>query len=274
MIYQRTHSMEVCDDDYVKHFGSLADARRQCFNIGAGTWRNNAWTNIDLPPQSPEFARIQAPCIYHNLVGSEELPIPAGSAQLVYTSHVIEHLPEAYVDKLLVSVHRALKRGGIFRLVTGPDADTDYSALLRNDEKWWYFYQDTDYAEAVVEYGPMSATDKWLLHLASPRSCYSRTPCEKKYAAREIEQLIRSPVSEPNRLRDLLTAGLKFNLKYPGDHLSWWSGEKLLKRLLRVGFSNAEKSAYGQSRSFFMRDLRYFDTTYPQISLYVECVRE
>lgn len=274
MIYQRQQSIETSDDDYVSRFGSFSNAKQRCFNIGAGTWRHEAWTNIDLPPQSEEFAKIQAPCIYHDLVAADELPIAPDSAELIFTSHVIEHLPDLHANRLLASAHRALKRGGVFRIVTGPDADTDYSALARKDETWWYFYRDSDFEGPTAKYGPMSLTDKWLLHLATPRSYYSKTPCDRKYRAEEVDELIRSHRSGPGRVRNLLTDGLEFNVNYPGDHLSWWNGAKLVKQLLRAGFGIAEKSAYGQSRSALMRDLRYFDTTYPQISLYAECVKE
>jgi hypothetical protein len=71
----------------------------------------------------------------------------------------------------------------------------------------------------------------------------------------------------------MLTQGLEFDVHHPGDHLSWWNAEKLIRQLQQAGFTVAEKSAYGQSRSHFMRDLRWFDTTYPQISLYVEAVK-
>src|SRR6187455_2352519 len=98
MIYKRHHSIEVTHQSYVDHFGSLDAAKKRCFNIGAGSWQHDGWTNIDLPPQSEEFAKIQAPCIYHNLVENEDLPIEAGSAELIYTSHVIEHLPDVHAN--------------------------------------------------------------------------------------------------------------------------------------------------------------------------------
>lgn len=273
MIYKRHHSIEIADQDYIDHFGSLSNAKNACFNIGAGTWRHEAWTNIDLPPQSDEFAKIQAPCIFHDLVLGDSLPILEDTAELIYTSHVIEHLPDAHANKLFASAYRAMKQGGIFRVVTGPDADTDYSALLRKDKNWWYFYDDEDYLDATVDHGPISLSDKWLFHFATPRSIRSKTPCNRKYSAVEIDALIDEYRADPVNLRNIFTEGLEFNLHHPGDHLSWWSAEKLIQQLLSAGFGIVEKSAYGQSRSVFMRDLSCFDTTYPQISLYVEAVK-
>lgn len=273
MIYKRHHSIEITHQDYIDHFGSLSNAKNVCFNIGAGTWQHEAWTNIDLPPQSEEFAKIQAPCIFHDLVQGDDLPILENSAELIYTSHVIEHLPDVHANRLFASAHKAMKQGGIFRVVTGPDADTDYAALLRKDKSWWYFYDDADYSSAIMNHEPISLTDKWLLHFATPRSIYSKTPCGRKYSAMEVDALIKKYRSDPVMLRNIFTEGLEFNLHYPGDHLSWWNAEKLIQQLQKAGFGVAEKSAYGQSRSSFMRDLSHFDTTYPQISLYVEAVK-
>jgi SAM-dependent methyltransferase len=258
------------DQDYEREFGSVWDAKRRCFNIGAGTWQHDAWTNIDLPAQSEAFASIQAPCIPHNLVENEELPIEKSSAQLVYTSHVIEHLPDSHVAKLFRSVNRSLLKGGVFRVVTGPDADTDFAALCRREARWWYFYDDGDYQYGVKDHGPMTPTDRWLLHFASPRSVYSSTPCDKKYTANEVDDLFAMHNNDPEKVRNILTTNLAFNVRFPGDHLSWWNGEKLMQQLQASGFSKISKCAYGQSRSYLMRDLRWFDTTYPQISLYVE----
>jgi len=273
MIYKRHHSIETGNADYETGFGSLAAAKRQCFNIGAGTWQHDAWTNIDLPAQSEAFAKIQAPCIHHNLVEDEKLPIPANSAALLYTSHVIEHLPDRHADKLFASAFNVLQPGGVLRIVTGPDADTDFAALLRRDMRWWYFYDDADYAAAIEEHGAMKLADKWLLHVATPRSLYSATPCDRKYSGKEIEDLVESQWSDPAKILDQLTGGLEFDVRFPGNHLSWWNADKIMKRLRAAGFANVEKSAYGQSRSHFMRDLTWFDTTYPQISVYVEAVK-
>lgn len=273
MIYKRHHSIDLPIEKYEQHFGSIAEARKRCFNIGAGTWQHDAWSNIDLPAQSEEFAKIQAPCIHHNLVENKELPIQAGSAELIYTSHVIEHLPDQNVQDLFKSARGSLKEGGILRVVTGPDADTDLAAVTRHDNDWWYFYGDDDFQETKRKNGPLDIYDKWLLHVATPRSIYSETPCQRKYTAAEVKELLENGDKNPVQVWDMLTGELSFNVEYPGDHLSWWNGQKLIETLLEAGFSVAEKSAYGQSRSKFMRDLAWFDSTYPQISLYVEAIK-
>lgn len=273
MIYKRHLSIETSNQDYEEAFGSVSNARQRCFNIGSGTWQHDGWTNIDLPAQSEAFARIQAPCLHHNLVESDDLPITPESAELLYTSHVIEHLPDLHANRLFQSAYKVLQRGGVLRVVTGPDADTDFAALQRRDANWWYFYEEEDFADAIRELGPLSLEDRWLLHMATPRSLYSKTPCIRKFTTTEIKALVREHASDPAGARDRMTQGLEFNSRHPGDHLSWWNTEKLVRQLRVAGFEAVERSAYGQSRSEFMRDLRWFDATYPQISLYVEAIK-
>lgn len=273
MIYHRPNSIETSNLDYELYFGSILNANAQCFNVGSGTWEHPAWTNIDLPAQSEAFASIQAAHIAHDLISDEDLPIQPSTAALIYTSHVIEHLPDVHVVKFFKSAYKALRTNGLFRIVTGPDANTDWAALIRGDSKWWYFYEGLYTNSGISNNTPLTLTDMWLLHFASPRSIFSSTPCDDKYTAIQLTKLFNKHDYNPIVIRDKLTDGLTFNSSYPGDHLSWWNADKLIRCLHLAGFSVHTKCAYGQSISPFMRDLNFFDTTYPHISLYVEAIK-
>src|SRR5258708_36973516 len=115
----------------------------------------------------------------------------------------------------------------------------------------------------------MTMRDRWLYRLATPRSVYSQTPCEKKFDASELSSLVAEHASDPRPLLNRLTDRLPFSYSYPGDHISWWNYTKAKQFLEKAGFSRIVRSAYGQSVSPLMRDLRYFDQTYPQISVYI-----
>ncbi|MBI96452.1 hypothetical protein CL656_04845 [bacterium] len=273
MIYSREFSIETTNNDYLDTFGSLSNAKSKCFNIGAGTWEHPCWTNIDLKPQSEAFAKIQAPCIYHDLVKSNQLPIKADSALMIYSSHVIEHLPDKNVIELIKSSFNSLKKGGIIRITTGPNAETDFNALKRKDKKWWYFYNDNPFNCLPDPKEKISLYDYWLLHFASPRSVYSPTPSNKKYSGFEIKDLLAKYSNDRIYLQNIFTDSLEFNINYPGNHLSWWSPKKLMKILIETGFSSASSCAFGQSSNYLFRDTRYFDNTYPQISMYVEAIK-
>jgi len=270
MIYSRPASIDTSELDYLSQWTSVEAARKQLFNIGAGAWIHNCWTNLDLPPQSEAFAAIQAPCIYHDLVANEKLPIESGTAAAFYCSHVVEHLPDTIVSQLFSECYRCLEPGGTLRLVTGPCADLDWSAMMRRDSRWWFWHDET-VSESVGSQGkPQSIYDRWLHHVATPRSPWSSTYCDRKYTSSDIEVLVMNNKESPETLLEMLTTGLAYDYEAPGNHISWWNARKLKEYMEKAGFSSIKRSAYGQSDVWYMRDLKYFDQTYPQISVYVE----
>jgi SAM-dependent methyltransferase len=274
MIYKRPESVEISESYYRALYGTELLAKQRLYNIGAGAWSHPCWTNIDLPAQTEAFAKIQAPCIHHDLIKQPVLPIPTGVVDAVFCSHVVEHLPDAVVKNLMKEVHRCLDKGGVFRIVTGPCADLDWAALMRGDEKWWYWFEEADFKRSInVDLGPMTIYDQWLFSVATPRSLYSATECSKKYNSHQVKELITAHKGNPEPLLDSLTHSLGFSHAFPGNHISWWNYKKLSAFLGEAGFKNVCKSGYGQSTSAPMRDLRYFDKTYPQISVYVDAVK-
>jgi len=274
MIYSRPSSIQISDADYLTLYGSAAKAKKRLYNIGAGTWIQDFWTNIDLPPQTEAFAKIQAPCIHHDLTTQAALPIETGTVDAFYCSHVVEHLPDDTVLKLMAEAFRCLDKGGVFRIVTGPCADLDWDALMRKDSDWWYWFSDTNLNKTVKkDMRLMSIYDQWLYSVATPRSPWSESACEKKYDSDEIRALVEANISDPYKLLDRLTDSLQFDYACAGNHMSWWNATKLQEYLRKAGFSNVRISGYGQSTLKLMRDLAYFDQTYPQISVYVEALK-
>jgi SAM-dependent methyltransferase len=273
-IYQRPHSVEVAPDVYLARYGSADTAKQRLFNIGAGSWSHPYWTNVDLPAQTAAFAAIQAPCLHHDLVASPALPFESGSVDAFYCSHVVEHLPESAVENLINEAHRCLAPRGTCRIVTGPCADLDWSAMRRGDRDWWFWMNEPDFAASIEgARGSMTIYDRWLYHLATPRSVYSPTPCDAKFDGSQLQALVTEHTTDPRGLLDLMTEGLAFSYTSPGDHISWWNYPKLEAFLRRAGFASVVRSGYGQSSVDLMRDLRYFDQTYPQISVYAEAVK-
>ena len=273
-IYQRPHSIEVSESDYLNTYSSTEEAKSRLFNIGSGSWSHPCWTNVDLPPQSEAFAAIQAPCIHHDLVAESALPLPSDSVDAFYCSHVVEHIPESAVFNFMRESFRCLRKGGVLRIVTGPCADLDWYAMLRNDFDWWFWMNEEDFAKTVErDHPPMTIYDRWLYHVATPRSTYSKTPSDKKFNASELRELVAQHRDNPEPLLDMLTQPLPFNYDSPGNHISWWNFAKLERFLRRAGFTTVFRSGYGQSTTRFMRDLRYFDQSYPQISVSVEAIK-
>ena len=75
-------------------------------------------------------------------------------------------------------------------MTTGPDAETDFEALKREDKRWWYFY-DQDIFKPILNKNKLATIyDYWIFHFASPKSIYSEAPCKKKYKDKEIKNII------------------------------------------------------------------------------------
>lgn len=240
-------------DDYVRLFGAAAVNEKRFYNVGAGAFSHPCWTNLDCA--STWYETVQRDFIEYNLMGVRPIPIPDGTAEIIYSSHVIEHIEEDAVARFFRECHRALRPGGILRITCGPDADLDLAALRRGDEDWFYW----DRSARPIEH-------KWLYHLATSLAPHDGTHCHKFSVAE-----VREALAQPDAL-DRLTGLVHYQYKRPGNHVSWWNADKLLCFMREAGF-DAYRSGHGQSVCPVLRNTRFFDNTHPQISLYVEAVR-
>jgi predicted SAM-dependent methyltransferase len=76
-------------------------------NVGCGNRFHPDWVNIDVVAQGKEV-------IEHNIL--KGLPFGDAEFDVVYHSHVIEHLPKQMALPFLQECHRVLKKGGIIRI--------------------------------------------------------------------------------------------------------------------------------------------------------------
>jgi SAM-dependent methyltransferase len=82
-------------------------------NLGCGDRYHPDWVNVDFHSSNPAV-------LAHDL--KEKLPFKDDFFDVVYHSHVQEHLPKFYVPMLFHECFRILKPGGIIRLVV-PDLE-------------------------------------------------------------------------------------------------------------------------------------------------------
>ncbi len=87
-------------------------ARRPYLNVGAGGSHSPEWENIDL--YSGDHVRR------HDI--RKPFPYRDGTFEVVYASHVLEHLTPADAAALLREAHRVLGPGGIVRIAV-PDLE-------------------------------------------------------------------------------------------------------------------------------------------------------
>jgi SAM-dependent methyltransferase len=87
--------------------------KRVCVNIACGTSYVDGWLNFDYTPASSAVTKA-------NLLGN--LPLGDATADVLYSSHFLEHVPRRQVEAFLADCFRVLKPGGQIRLAL-PDLD-------------------------------------------------------------------------------------------------------------------------------------------------------
>jgi predicted SAM-dependent methyltransferase len=105
---------------------------RRFFNIGAGGFSHEFWTNVDHGSDWYENKLKNNIHIDWNLLDLTPLPVENDVAEAVYTSHTIEHITDEAAANMFNEAYRILKPGGFLR-VTTPDIDLDYRAYRDND---------------------------------------------------------------------------------------------------------------------------------------------
>lgn len=78
-------------------------------HIGSGTYHEAGWLNSDLEPSSPRDIVLDA---------TRRYPFPTGSFDVIYSEHMIEHVPYPAGRRMLAECLRVLKPGGTLRLAT------------------------------------------------------------------------------------------------------------------------------------------------------------
>lgn len=260
-------------------FPAEALENRRLYNIGAGRFAHPYWTNVDFLSDwySANSAKTRTG-IHYDLLSLEPIPIESGTAEIVYTSHTIEHINDAAAANLFAETFRVLRKGGVFRATT-PNIELDVRAYRSNDMSYWYWAEDYSKPNEMQRVGirtPMNQATAAQLFLFQFATSVSTLPIDgepKRVSDSELAELMSTrPLQEAlNECTARCTVGLQ--RKFPGRHLNWWDYEKMERMLKEAGFSNIYRSGYGQSISPVLRNTALFDSTHPKISLYVEAVK-
>ncbi len=252
---------------------SLLDTK-PFYNVGAGSFFHPYWTNIDFV--SDWYGNANSAVRHHDLMALKPLPIDDGSAHIIYTSHTVEHVSYDAVDVLFKQAYRALRTGGVFRVTTGPDAETDFRALRLGDADW--FYWDANYVQPGsyehIFHAPATSVpleERWLHHVASQLAPNDISPSAVKLNAADVSRLIDRH-GFPG-VMDELARLCSFKPQRPGNHISWWTHDRIMGLLRRAGFETIYRSGYRQSVSPLLRQSDLFDSTHPQMSIYVEAIK-
>ena len=80
---------------------NLKSKEKICLELGAGKKGNDVWTTIDCNLSSDIFWDLR-----------NGIPFSDNSIDLIYTSHMFEHIPFKELKNLIKECHRCLKKGG------------------------------------------------------------------------------------------------------------------------------------------------------------------
>ena len=72
---------------------------------------------------------------------------------------------------------------------------------------------------------------------------------------------------------EYLVSDLSFREDCVGDHINYWTFEKVEKMLRQSGFKTVIRSKWSGSMFGDMQNLNVFDVVFPNMSLYIEFVK-
>ncbi len=263
-------------DMYFQIYGKNDVLQKKFYNIGSGTFRHPAWTNIDY--KSDWYAENEID-INYNLLDCKPLPLHDSIANAFYSSHTIEHITDEAAQNMFNEIYRVLKKGGYLRLVA-PNIDLSYKTIKNNDRYFWQedidIYskkENMDRVGIAIPMNQVSIKQLFLYSFASQTSMLHIDPNTNKITDQEFDSLFEH--NSYQATLDLIKSKCKLELqsKYPGNHINWWNQDKIFRMLKIAGFSEVYLSGYRQSFCPVMRDTSSFDNSHPELAIFVETIK-
>jgi predicted SAM-dependent methyltransferase len=245
----------------------LTDDKNSVFiNIGSGNWSKKGWINLDHPSDYYKNTQRGHTIIAYD-IRKDYLPFADDSVDAIYCSHVIEHIENKYIFNMFKECLRILKKGKVFRIAC-PDAEFLYQISQRKTDYWKWRWDITFSNKKYYNGHPPREIDYLVQEIASPKLLgYVHGLNDNKDYIDAFQSM------DMNTFFDYLTSDLQFREEYPGDHINWWTFDKLSKILYELGFDFVIRSKYNGSCCLAMTSTAKFDTTHPQMSLYVEAIK-
>ncbi|CAK9073414.1 Streptogramin A acetyltransferase (Virginiamycin acetyltransferase D) (Vat(D)) [Durusdinium trenchii] len=205
--------------------------RKPFYNVGAGKFRHPHWTIVDKP--SDWYANVQdgQTLLAYDLLSFDPLPIESDSAEIVYTSHTLEHIPNEAAEWFLSEVFRVLNPGGILR-VTVPDAELFYQALCRRDHHFDNITRIYRTAEKARKHcidrpaNQLSPQQLFLWRVATSTSVNHVDGSAERISDEELDQVLETMTLSDALDYCVSKCDLEVQRKYPGNHVNWWTFDK------------------------------------------------
>jgi predicted SAM-dependent methyltransferase len=185
----------VDESDYHEIYSPESIEQRRFYNIGAGSFSHPCWTNVDGDSKYyEELYKSTYTGIIHDLFDQTPMPVENNVAEIIFTSHTIEHIDNASAAYLFKDCYRMLRKGGVFRIVT-PDIDLHYQAWRNNDRKF-FFWIDEEYVNVDFEkqylnmpLSEASLSQIFLEEFAAGASEIALVGAEKRISDQELKEL-------------------------------------------------------------------------------------
>ena len=250
-------------------FNNTDGAGNLMVNIGGGYFLRRGWKSLDHHSSSYPYKVVYLDCNF-DLTSGEPFPFADNSVRYFYSQHALEHIPQEFCPHLFSEFFRCLAPGGAVRL-TMPDFDKAYDAYTSGKEDFF------PSQEGIVADAPEMA----LIHMFA-------TGLKGRVAPEEVREWVRSMTKDAfaDHCTGLVSRQDQQNNR--GNHINWWTYDKLDRMLRDAGFNDIQNSAPHQSRFeelrrdgtvlglgrlFSLDRLQGFDTADPQISVYAEAVK-
>ncbi|MBL7929309.1 MAG: methyltransferase domain-containing protein [Bacteroidia bacterium] len=265
---------------YLKIHGRKAIDEKRFYNVGQASFFHPAWTIIDFFKKQDGTVVLPGDfAIHHDLMSLQPLPVESSSAELIYTSHTLEHVTNQAVSFFLKEAYRMLKPGGIIRITT-PDIKLTYRAWRDGDTDFFFWvpnsYPDGNWHEFNLKIPLREATltQVFLEDFASTASEITDIGAEQRISDEEMYRIFSSMKMEDALDYCINRCPVELQQRFPYHHMNWFTEEKMGSMLNNAGFQEVYSSRWGQSRSAVMRNTDYFDTNTPRLSMYMEAVKQ
>ena len=241
------------------------DSGKVLINLGSGNWSCERWTNLDYVSEWYAEAQKNHKIIPYD-IRNDDLPFSDHSVDVIYCSHVIEHIENIHIQRMFKECYRVLKQGGIMRIAC-PDAEFLYQVSKFNNDFWnWrkeWFNSECFYSK---KFQPRTV-DFLVREIATPKLLNYVHSINKEDYHEAFETMDMYDFFE------LLTKDLVFRVDVVGDHINYWTFDKAKKMLQEAGFRSIIRSKWNGSVSEEMKQKYKFDIVYPNMSLYVESMK-
>jgi len=230
---------------------------RTNLNIGSGGTCFKGFINLDLA--SDWYANIQEDFIEYNLL-TDALPFDNDTVDNIYCSHLVEHIENKDVARFLQDCNPVLAPGGVLRIAC-PDAEFLYQVSSFDNDYWFWRREWFDLNEIGIEKKDIEQADFLVREVATPKVVTLHGQWETLCSFSNMDQDLNN-----------LTQRLTFDVDNVGNHINYWTFDKLKKFSQKAGFNKVIRSKY---QGCISQDMvgDEFDQTRPNMSVYVDCIK-